>query len=204
MVSSRLVILTHCPILNPVCLAKWPSHLLLEKVNEPQSFWVLYILMYVDPWQSVLEVNTGISLSSQMTFRGMVMSFLWEINLNHLKCSNDAIMRWKNKLIRVLKPFNQIEVVNTYSMSLWHILRRMWFSLNGLLQEHHSCMVCPKGGIEPGWIWFDPWWSFCNSAIISLGICTWDGLSLVSSKSKVSNPYEIWTGHKHSISHLQV
>ena len=137
------------PTCESYLLGKMTKSPFTRKVNKPQTFWVWYILMYADPWRSVLEEDTGISLRSQTTFRGMVMSFWWDINLSRLKCSNIIVVMWKNKSKRVLKYFNLIEAINTSSMSLWCTLRRMRFSLSGLLLEHLSCTVCPKGGIEP-------------------------------------------------------
>ena len=45
---------------------------------------------------------------------------------------------------------------------------------------------------------------FCDSTAVPLGMCIWDNLSLVPSKSVVFTPYEIWIGCKRSILHLWV
>ena len=54
-----------------------------------------------------------INISLQTTYLGKGAS-----GLNHLKYSNDSIMKYKNKLDKVLELFDQIEEVNTYLVSL--------------------------------------------------------------------------------------
>ena len=61
--------------------------------------------------------------------------FLMRHKSESFEISNDTIMKWKNKSKRVLKSFDLIGVVNTSLVSLWHTLRRMGFSLSGLLLE---------------------------------------------------------------------
>ena len=59
--------------------------------------------MYVDLWTLVLEVDIIISLYSQMIYRDMDMSTWWNTNSNHLKYSNDFVMKKKNKLKKNIK-----------------------------------------------------------------------------------------------------
>ena len=59
------------PTCESCLLRRWPSDLLLEKMNEPVMCWVWYISMYVDPWAHMLKEGIATSSCSQMTYLGM-------------------------------------------------------------------------------------------------------------------------------------
>ena len=65
----------------------------------------------------------------------------------------------------ILRLFSLIEEMNIFLVNFWYILKRIWFSHNRLLQEHHSIMMSQKERIKPCWTWFSPWWGLqvCQS-----------------------------------------